>query len=80
MVNGAVDLEIMDREGNIQVLETLQQGDMIGQFSMHFGSCLLFRIVAKTLTVRMTSLGKSFFETYGDKNQIEGLNEALKAM
>ena len=48
MVNGKVDLEIIDKTGNIQTLETLEQGDNIGQYTLHYSHDLVFRIVARS--------------------------------
>ena len=68
IVNGKVDLEIMDQEGNIHVLETLQQGDNIGQYSVLYHSDLVFSIMAKSTSVRLLTLNDKFFLDYGDKN------------
>lgn len=68
----------MDQEGNIHVLETLQQGDNIGQYSVLYHSDLVFRIMAKSTSVRLLTLNDKFFLEYGDKGQIDGLAEAIR--
>lgn len=78
VVNGKVDLEIMDKSGNIHWLESLQQGDIIGQYTVLYGQDLVFRIVAKSNTVRLLTLSSEFFQEYGDKDIIDGLNAAIK--
>lgn len=70
IVNGCVDLEIIDNSGRLRVLETLEQGDFIGQFSVLFHTKLIFRIVAKTTSTRVLTLGDDFFVEYADKDSI----------
>lgn len=36
IVNGVVDLEVFDKEGNSRLLAQLCQGDLIGQYSVLF--------------------------------------------
>lgn len=78
IVNGCVDLEIMGKDGSLRILETLEQGDIIGQFSVLFHTKFVFRIVAKTTSVRILTLDDAFFVEYGDKNSIEHLGEAIE--
>ena len=73
IVNGCVDLEILGNDGSVKILDTLEQGDTIGQFSVLFHSKLVFRVIAKTTSVRVLTLGENFFVEYGDKDSIEGL-------
>ena len=55
IVNGLVELQLVDEEGNVYVLETLGQGDMIGQYSVLFDTQLMFSVIAKT-NVRILTL------------------------
>lgn len=73
----------MDSEGNILVLETLREGDSIGQFSVLFETKLVFRIMAKTTSVRYLTLDDTFFveygdKDYGDKDTLKPLKEAIQ--
>lgn len=78
VVNGAVDLEVISATGDKEVLETLEQGDVIGQFSVFFFTKFVFKIVAKTTTVRILKLSNSFFQKYGDAEQIPKLKDAMQ--
>lgn len=77
IVNGVVDLEVMGSDGQYHILDTLQQGDFIGQYSVLFYTTLVFRIVAMTTTVRVLTLSDTFFCEYGDKDHIAGLRDAI---
>lgn len=77
VVNGCVDLEIMSNDGTIKVLDTLEQGDTICQFSVLFHTKIVFRIVAKATSVRILTLSDEFFVEYGDKQTIDGLGKAI---
>ena len=70
IVNGAVDLEITKRDGSLIELETLQQGDFIGQYAVLFDTNLIFRVVAKTHGVRVLTLTSKFFADNGDTDRI----------
>ena len=78
LVNGCVDLEILGNDGSIKILDTLEQGDIIGQFSVLFHTKLVFRVIAKTTSVRILTLGDDFFVEYGDKDSIDGLSDAIQ--
>ena len=82
IVNGCVELQVLDEDGNIHILEILGQGDMIGQYSVLFDTELMFSVIAKT-NVRILTLDQNFFIQYGvygesgDLNDIEGLGDSI---
>lgn len=77
IVNGIVDLEIIDKEGKIHTLDCLEQGDFIGQYSVLYISTLVFRIIVKSTTARILTLDDDFFIEYGDKERLDGLKESI---
>jgi len=76
-VNGKVDLEIIDKTGNIHTLETLEQGDNIGQYTTHYSNDLVFRIIVRSQTARILTLDKKFFDDFAYTWKIEGFKQAL---
>jgi len=59
-VEGIIDLIVFDPQGEEYVLETLQQGDNIGQYSVIFNEGFIFTAVAKS-SVRILTLSSEFF-------------------
>lgn len=78
MVNGAVDIEIVTNDGETRVLETLEQGDIVGQYAVLYHRKSVYRLVAKTNMVRLLTLGDEFFVEYDEKESIPALKEAVK--
>lgn len=78
VVNGAVDLEIVTNDGETRVLETLEQGDIVGQYAVLYHTKSVYRLVAKTNMVRVLTLGDEFFVEYGEKESIPSLKDAIK--
>mmetsp|Transcript_34327 Transcript_34327/g.52595 ORF Transcript_34327/g.52595 Transcript_34327/m.52595 type:complete len:135 (-) Transcript_34327:473-877(-) len=74
VVQGLIELQIFDQDGNKYILDTLKQGDVIGQYSVLFNEGFLFTTVAKT-SVRILSLDQSFF--VDQKDEIDGLEDAI---
>ena len=60
IVNGFVDIEIEDTDHNPYLLDTLKQGDLVGQYSVLFGQEYEFKMTAKT-SVRVLKLSDHFF-------------------
>jgi len=60
VVQGFLELKVFDRNGQDYILETLKQGDMIGQYSVLYNESLMFTAVAKS-NVRLLTLDQSFF-------------------
>ena len=76
---GFVDLEIIDKHGDVHVLDTLEQGDLIGQYSVLYENFLVFRVVAKSTSVKILALdGQKFFMDLGDTDKIAGLKSAIE--
>jgi len=78
VINGSIDLEILDPHGDVITLETLQQGAIIGQYSVLYKQDQVYRMMAKSTTVRLLMLPESFFTEYGDKDKIEGFQKAIR--
>ena len=83
IVNGLVDIEVVDADQNKLLLETLKQGDSIGQYSVLFGKEFEFNVTAKT-HVRILTLNENFFfdfshaADYSDK-ALDGFCQAIEA-
>lgn len=81
IVNGLVDVEILDADRNKFLLDTLKQGDSIGQYSVLFGQAFEFNATART-HVRILTLSENFFGHFsheadsGDKG-LDGFCEAI---
>mmetsp|Transcript_11980 Transcript_11980/g.18510 ORF Transcript_11980/g.18510 Transcript_11980/m.18510 type:complete len:130 (-) Transcript_11980:16-405(-) len=60
VVHGELELRIYDEDGNSTVLDTLQQGDTIGQYSVLANEGFMFTATANT-NVRLLTLDSSFF-------------------
>lgn len=63
------------------LLDTLKQGDTIGQYSVLFGQALEFNATAKT-SVRILTLSENFFAHFGNEadcceDYITGFHEAI---
>ena len=87
IVNGLIELQVLDEEGGVHTLEELGQGDIIGQYSVLYDSELMFSVIAKTC-VRILTLDQNFFVKFGiasggdltgtgELNEIVGLEESL---
>ena len=82
IVNGVVELQVLNEEGQLHTLELLGQGDMIGQYSVLFNNDIMFSVIAKT-NVRILMLDRNFFIKFGvygkngDLDDIEGLEDSI---
>lgn len=75
LVQGRIELQILSPTGEIYILETLKQGDIIGQYSVLFEEQFLFSAVAQS-NVRLLTIDQSFFLDHND--QIQGLAESVE--
>ena len=74
VVQGHIELQIYNSFGEIYILDTLVQGDIIGMYSILFNEGFLFTAMAKN-SVRVLSLDRDFFlEKY---EEIEGLSGTI---
>ena len=74
LVQGQIELVIYDENGNESTLELLNQGDVIGQYSVLFDEEIMFSVFAKT-NVRILTLSQEFFRS--NLELIDGLEEAI---
>lgn len=63
VVNGLVEIEVEDNNHNKYLLDTLKQGDLIGQYSVLFGQEIEFNATAKT-HCRLLQLPDTFFSYF----------------
>ena len=81
VVNGLVDVQIVDGNQNKTTIDTLKQGDLIGQYSVINGDEFEFAVQART-NVRVLYLTREFINYFtnedlvGDR-QIEGFMKAI---
>ena len=54
IINGLVELQIIDEDGYIHILEKMGQGDIIGQYSVLFDTELMFSVISKTNVLVLT--------------------------
>lgn len=81
IVNGTVDVEIADADNNLYKLDTLKQGDTIGQYSVLFGQEFEFKLTAQT-HVRLLKLTDHFFCHFSHQSDcceqsISGFSQAI---
>ena len=74
MVQGHVELQIFNKNGETYVLDTLKQGDVLGMYSVLFGESFLFTAIAKK-NARILTLDVEFF--LENQEEIEGLDESI---
>ena len=71
IVNGSVEIQLVDSEHNKYEMDILKQGDTIGQYSVLSG--LEFEFSATAMThVRLLTLSDNFFRDQCDYQSIEG--------
>jgi CRP-like cAMP-binding protein len=64
VVNGVIELELSNENGDTEMLAELIQGDLFGQYAVLFQEELTFSAIAKTM-VRVLTLPAYFFTTFG---------------
>ena len=74
VVQGKIDLKVIDKSGEKFLLQSLKQGDMLGQYSVLFDEPLLFTAHAVS-NLRILTIDQSFFMEY--KDTINGLEDAI---
>ena len=74
IVEGDISLTVFDSQGNEITLENLNQGDVIGQYSVLFNEEIMFSVKALT-NARILTLSEEFFSK--NKEYIDGIEDAI---
>jgi len=74
VVQGRLELTVLNSMGEKFVLHVLRQGDVIGQYSILFNESFLFNTVAQT-SVRLLKIDQDFF--LENQETIEGLKDSI---
>lgn len=75
VVQGKIDLIVEGSDGKTHVLETLKQGDVLGQYHCLFNQSFMFSVVAKS-QVRLLLIDQKFF--MNKLETLEGLRDRIR--
>ena len=74
IAHGTIEVQMVDKHGEVHVIDTLRRGSIIGQYSVLYNEQSMFTMTAKT-GVRLLTLEKQFF--MDNKEKIDGLEYCI---